>query len=321
VSSRAITERVGPLSYLSTAFSIYLLLLLLSGAAALWVPQFTAPANLANVVNQSAALAVLAIGQTFVIACGMIDLSVGQLLGLVAVLACDLMAGRSAWVAPAVMVALAVGLCVGLLNGVLNNRLRIHPLILTFGMLSVLQGTIFLYTDRSTGLAAPQILWLAGGTVGGVPVSILVIAATGFAAHWLLQRTRFGIHLRAVGSSEDAARRAGIDVSRIKLLVFLLSGASAALAGLIVAGRLGTGYPNAGTGFELDAIVAVVLGGTSLAGGRGTIPGTLAAVLVLGISSNVLNLMEVSAFVQMVVKGLIVVAAVLVNQPRERALA
>jgi ribose/xylose/arabinose/galactoside ABC-type transport system permease subunit len=185
----------------------------------------------------------------------------------------------------------------------------------------VLQGAIFLYTDRSTGLAAPEILWLAGGTLAGMPVSILVVAAAGIAGHWLLQQTRFGVHLRAVGSSEEAARRAGIDASRVKLLVFLLSGASAALAGLIVAGRLGTGYPNAGTGFELDAIVAVVLGGTSLAGGRGTIPGTLAAVLVLGIASNVLNLMEVSAFVQMAVKGLIVVAAVLVNQPRERALA
>ena len=315
---RAVNLRARPPAPLSGPFAIFALLLGVGAAAALWVPQFATPANLANVANQSAVLAVLAVGQTFVIACGMIDLSVGQLLGLVAVLACDLMAGRSAWVAPAVGVAFAVGLGVGLLNGVLNNRLRVHPLILTFGMLSVLQGVIFLYTDRSTGLTAPEILWLANGALAGIPVSVFVIAAAGIAGHWLLQRTRFGLHLRAVGSSEEGARRAGIDPGRIKLLAFVLSGVSAAIAGLIIAGRLGTGYPNAGNGFELDAIVAVVLGGTSLAGGRGSIPGTVAAVLVLGIASNVLNLAEISAFIQMVVKGLIVVAAVLVNRPREK---
>ena len=151
-----------------------------------------------------------------------------------------------------------------------------------------------------------------------MPVSAVVIVGVGGAGTVLLSRTRFGTHLRVVGSSEDSARRLGIAVDRVKLLAFMISGLAAGLAGIIVAGRLGTGYPNAGVGFELDAIVAVVLGGTSLAGGRGTVAGTIAAVFVLGVTSNMLNLLEISSFVQMVVKGGIVIFAVLVSQPRGR---
>jgi ribose/xylose/arabinose/galactoside ABC-type transport system permease subunit len=226
------------------------------------------------------------------------------------------MQGRPDYALPAVGVALALGCGAGLANGLLGRALRVHPLILTFGMLSILQGAIFVYTDRSIGLASPQLLWLANGTVLGVPVAALLLGLLAVLGHVALTRTRFGLYVRAVGAHAENARRAGIDPGRIKLMAFVLSGMSAGLAGVVLAGRLGTGYPNAGTGFELDAIVAVVLGGTTLAGGRGTVAGTVAAVLVLGLASNILNLLEISAFVQMVVKGAIVILAVLVNQPR-----
>src|SRR5437660_1521688 len=199
-------------------------------AAAGLIPEFRSLGNLANVATQSAALAVLAVGQTFVILCGLIDLSVGQLTGLIVVLVCDLAAG----------------------------------------------------------------------------------------AHVTLTRTRFGMHVRAVGGGRDNARRAGIDTDRVAATVFVISGVSAAIGGLLVAGRLGVGYPHAGAGFELDAIVAVVLGGTSLAGGRGSVAGTVAAVLLLGLTNNVLNLLQISSFIQMLVKGLIVIGAILVNQPGGR---
>jgi ribose/xylose/arabinose/galactoside ABC-type transport system permease subunit len=306
-------------SDLGARYGIYLLLAALAAFAAVVTPEFLTAGNLANVVSQSAALAILALGQTFVIAAGLIDLSVGQLLGLVAVLACDFMSGQQPLAAPAILLGLVLGGAVGLLNGLLNNLLRIHPLILTFGMLSVLQGAIFTYTDKSVGEAAPAILWISNGTVAGVPFALLLVALAALAAHYLLKHTRFGLHLRALGASEENARRAGVRVRRMALAVYLISGLSAGAAGLLVAGRLGTGYPNAGTGFELDAIVAVVLGGTSFAGGRGTMAGTLAAVLVLGLVSNLLNLLEISAFVQMTIKGAIVVAAILVNQPRRAA--
>jgi len=309
IAARARAEPLGRVG-------IYGLLLVLIVFAAVYVEEFRTATNLANVLKQTAALGILALGQSFVIIGGMLDLSVGQLLGLVVVLTSDLMQGQSAMTLPAVGLALGLGAGVGLVNGWLNNRLRVHSLILTFGMLSVLQGVIFVYTDRSVGLVSPEFRWIADGTIAGLPFAALLLAGLGLGAAFLLHRTRFGHHLFAVGGNQDNARRAGIDTARIKLLAFVLSGLSAGVAGILIAGRLGTGYPNAGTGYELDAIVAVVLGGTTLAGGRGTIAGTIAAVFVLGIASNLLNLLEVSSFVQMLIKGLIVILAILVNQPR-----
>jgi ribose/xylose/arabinose/galactoside ABC-type transport system permease subunit len=297
---------------------IFILLLILAVVGAVAAPEFRTPENVANVLKQSAALGILAVGQNFVIVGGLIDLSVGQLAGLIVVLTADLMQGRPELTLPAILLALALGAGAGAINGWLNNRLRIHPLILTFGMLSILQGMIFVYTDRSVGLVSPAFRRIADGNIVGVPFAALLLAVISLGAAFLLHRTRFGHHLIAIGGSEENARRAGIDSGRIKLIAFMLSGLSAGVAGILLAGRLGTGYPNAGAGYELDAIVAVVLGGTALAGGRGTIAGTIAAVLVLGVTSNLLNLLEVSAFVQMLIKGLIVILAILVNQPERR---
>jgi ribose/xylose/arabinose/galactoside ABC-type transport system permease subunit len=299
-------------------YGIFALLLLLLAVGAVSSPEFRTPANVANVLNQSAALGILAVGQSFVIVGGMIDLSMGQLAGLVVVLTADLMQGRPELTLPAILLALTLGAGVGAINGGLNNRLRIHPLILTFGMLSILQGVIFVYTDRSVGLVSPAFRRIADGNLLGVPFAAILLAVLSLGAAFLLHRTRFGHHLIAIGGSEENARRAGIEAARVKLVAFTLSGLSAGIAGILLAGRLGTGYPNAGAGYELDAIVAVVLGGTALSGGRGTIAGTIVAVLVLGITSNLLNLLEVSAFVQMLIKGLIVILAILVNQPSRR---
>ena len=290
-----------------------LLLLLLAGAAAA-IPAFRSVDNLANVLTQAAALGLVAIGQTFVIVGGLIDLSVGQLLGLAVVLTCAWMDGRPDRTLSALLLAVALGAGVGTINGWLLNRLRIHPLILTFGTLSILQGVIFATTDRSVGAASPAVVWLANGRLGGVPVALIVLIVAAALAQRVLTRTRFGQHLRAVGGHSESARRAGVDVGRVRHLAFILSGLGAGLGAVVVAGRIGSGYPNAGQGFELDAIVAVVLGGTSLAGGRGSIAGTVSAVLLLALVSNVLNLLEVSSFVQTFAKGLIVVGAVLAAQ-------
>jgi ribose/xylose/arabinose/galactoside ABC-type transport system permease subunit len=218
------------------------------------------------------------------------------------------------------MLLLALGVAVGLMHGVLVNRLRIEPLILTFGSLSILQGAIFAFTDRSVGRAPEVLAWLANGRVAGIPAAGLALVFLALLAHGLLRHSRFGLRLLAVGSDAASARRAGVNVERVRLGAFALAALGAVLGGLIVAGRLGTGFPNAGQGFELDAIVAVVLGGASLAGGRGSIGGTVAAVLLLGIISNTLNLLEVSAFVQTFAKGLIVVAAISATAWRSGAL-
>ncbi len=304
-----------------TERGIYWVLVLALGAAGL-IPDFRTLDNLANVATQSAALAVLSLGQTFVILCGLIDLSVGQLAGLIVVVVCDVAAGRSAMTAPAILLALGTGAGSGALTGLLATRLRIHPLILTLGMMSALQGVIFTYTDRSVGRVPAPIGWLADGRLLGLPVAPLLVLVLAAGAHLTLTRTPFGLHVHAVGGGRENARRAGIDVDRVAGSVFVISGVSAALAGLLLAGRLGVGYPHAGAGLELDAIVAVVLGGTSLAGGRGGIAGTLAAVLLLGLANNALNLLQISSFIQMLLKGLIVIGAILVSESRRpRALA
>lgn len=299
--------------------AVFALLLAVFAASAAFVPGFAAAGNLGNVVIQSAALGLVAIGQTFVIIGGLIDLSVGQLLGLTVVLTCALADGSSSLLLPVVAAMLVMGGAVGLVHGWLVNRWRVEPLILTFGTLSILQGTIFAYTDRSIGRAPPALGWIANERLLGLPVAGLALLVAAVFAHLLLTRTRFGLRLFATGGDPESARRAGVDVARVRLLAFVLSATGAILGGLLIAGRLGTGYPNAGSGFELDAIVAVVLGGAPLAGGRGSIFGTVAAALLLGVISNVLNLVEVSSFVQTLVKGLIVVAAILSMRLRPAA--
>jgi len=293
---------------------IYALLVAAVVLAALFVPGFATPTNVGNVVTQSAALGLVAIGQTFVIAAGMIDLSVGQLLGLSVVLTCALSEGRGELLVPVALAMVALGAVVGSVHSWLVNWLRIEPLILTFGSLSILQGVIFTMTDRSVGRAPEALRWIANERVLGFPVAGVLLVVFGVVAHALLRNTRFGLRMLATGDDGESARRAGVDVARVRWGAFVLSAIGATAGGLLVAGRLGTGYPNAGQGFELDAIVAAVLGGTSLAGGRASIVGTIGAVLLLGVIANVLNLLEVSAFVQTLAKGLIVVGAILLTR-------
>lgn len=295
---------------------IFLLLAATVVISAMTIPAFRDPANLANVIRQAGVLGILAIGQTFVIVAGMIDLSIGMIAGLVVVLSSVLLYGEAALTLPVVALMILVGGGIGLLNGVLLNTLRLHPLILTFGMLSVLQGAIFSFTDKSVGRTSEPLSILANGDIFGIPWSAILLMGLAIGAHVLFARTQFGYHLVAAGGNPESARRAGINVERIRLAVFVISGATAGLAGVLLAGRLGTGYPLAGSGLELDAIVAVVLGGTLLSGGRGSVWRSLAGVLMLAVISNVLNLLGVSAFVQQFIKGVIVIVAILLNQPR-----
>lgn len=291
-----------------------LIALLLVGMAG--VPQFRTVANLVNVLDQSAALAILALGQAFVIAGGLIDLSVGQLVGLITVVVCMMFEAFPQFGLLAAGGCLALAALVGLINGELINRLRMPPLILTFGMLSVLQGCIFMLTDRSVGQAPPVVAFLSGGRILGIPVSFLLVAVVGIIAFHVLQRSVFGWHLLAMGNSAESSRKAGLDIRAITRTAYVVSGLFAGIAGLLIAGRLGTGFPNAGNGLELDAIVAVVLGGTPLKGGRVSVVGILGAVLFLGTLGNLLNLLQVPAFTQILVKGAIVIVAILADRPR-----
>lgn len=305
---RAIVSAEGTRFVHKCAVWVALVLLTLFGLIA--VPNFATPGNLDNIVRQAAVLAIVSVGQTFVVVAGGLDLSVGMLMGLVTVLAIGTIGGDPTLIPLVVVMAVAVGLLVGTLTGLGIVVTRVHPLIFTFGMLSILQGLIFIYTDRTIGGAPSQFREIAYGSVVGIPtplILLLVVVGIGTA---VLHSTPFGRYVYAVGSDEMNARRAGVAINRVKVATYAISGVTAAIAGLLLAARLGSGYTLAGSGFELSAIVAVVLGGTALSGGRGGVLGTLAGVLLLTMIGNVLNLLSISSFVQLIVKGVIVVTAV-----------
>lgn len=284
------------------------------------VPFFATLDNATAVARLTAALGIVAVGQTFVVLTAGIDLSVGMLMGLVVVLANGIMDGNPALIPAIVTLGIALGLGVGLVNGLLIVATRVQPLIVTLGMLSILQGAIFVYTDRTVGTAPPEFRDLAYGSVGPIPNALILLVAVALAGAFILGWTPFGRYVYAVGGDEGNARRAGIPIGRVKVGAYVASGLAAGIAGILLAARLGSGFPLAGQGFELNAVVAVVLGGTSLAGGRGGIAGTIGAVFLLALVGNLLNLLGISPFVQQVVNGLVIVLAVaLYTAGRRRA--
>jgi ribose/xylose/arabinose/galactoside ABC-type transport system permease subunit len=274
-------------------------------------PAFFTPDNFANVLRQNAFPAIIAAGMTFAILTGGIDLSVGSVVGLAGVLCADaLVHGWGLWAS--ITVGLAVGLIVGLLNGLVVTTIRVPPFIVTLAMMLVVRGAAFKYTNARTisGLPASFAPFSQG-------LSMALVMAVVFAASWLLlMRTPFGRHVYATGGNRDAAWLSGIRVNRVLVKVYVLCGLSAGLAGVLVASRLNAGYPRAGELYELDAVAAVVVGGTSLFGGRGSIWGTLAGAFFIGILNNGLNLFNVSPYDQMIAKGVVLLAAAALDRWR-----
>jgi ribose/xylose/arabinose/galactoside ABC-type transport system permease subunit len=256
------------------------------------------------VLRQNAFTAILAAGMSFAILTGGIDLSVGSVVALAGVLCADVLSGG--WgLAAGIGAGLLVGLVLGLVNGLVVTRVGIPPFIVTLAMMLFARGAAYKYTGARTISDLPPGFAALGQ--GWVPVAVMVGV---FALAWLLlMRTPFGRHVYATGGNPEAAWLAGIRVSRVLLAVYLLCGLCAGLAGVLVAARLNAGYPRAGEFYELDAVTAVVVGGTSLLGGRGSIWGTLAGAFFIGILNNGLNLHHVEPYDQLVVKGVVLLAA------------
>lgn len=276
-------------------------------------PFFLTSSNLLNVMEQTAINAVIAVGMTFVILSAGIDLSVGSIAALSGVVMANrLLAG---W--PLVM-ALAAGLLAGafcgLLSGLLITRGRLPPFIATLGMMSVARGAALLFTDgRPISGFDESLRFLSTGRLVGIPVPVLLTIALYAFAIVLLNRTRFGRYVYAIGGNEEATRLSGVDVGFHKTLVYVLSGVTAALGAVLLTARLNSAQPIAGMMYELDAIAAVVIGGTSLQGGLGTLGGTLIGALTMGVLRNGLNLLGISSFLQQIVIGLVIIAAVLMD--------
>ncbi|GAD88914.1 ribose ABC transporter permease protein [Vibrio halioticoli NBRC 102217] len=280
-------------------------------------PNFFTVDNILNILRQTSVNAIIAVGMTLVILTAGIDLSVGSVLALCGAFAASLVA-MEVPVAFAVPTALLAGAALGGISGIIIAKGKVQAFIATLVTMTLLRGVTMVYTDGrpiSTGFTdtADAFSWFGTGYALGIPIPVWMMVIV-FASVWyLLNHTRFGRYVYALGGNESAAQLSGINVDRVKIGVYAICGLLAALAGIIVTSRLSSAQPTAGMGYELDAIAAVVLGGTSLMGGKGRIMGTLIGALIIGFLNNALNLLDVSSYFQMIAKATVILLAVMVD--------
>lgn len=280
-------------------------------------PNFFTVDNILNILRQTSVNAIMAVGMTLVILTAGIDLSVGSVLALCGAFAASMIALELP-VFVAVPVSLLAGACLGGLSGMIIAKGKVQAFIATLVTMTLLRGVTMVYTDGrpiSTGFTdvADSFAWFGTGYMFGIPVPVWLMVIVFGLAWYLLNHTRFGRYVYALGGNESATRLSGINVDRVKIGVYAICGLMAALAGVIVTSRLSSAQPTAGMGYELDAIAAVVLGGTSLMGGKGRIMGTLVGALIIGFLNNALNLLDVSSYYQMIAKAVVILLAVLVD--------
>jgi len=285
---------------------------------AIFNDRFLTIGNILNVLRQTSINSVIAAGMTFIILTGGIDLSVGSTLALTgAVMASLLSAGVPLIIS--VILAILLGAIIGFFSGIVIAKGKVQPFIATLAMMTIIRGATLIFTNGrpiSTGdfPGADQFYWLGSGEVFGIPAPVYITILVFSLAYYILKHTSLGRYVYALGGNEEATKLSGINVDLIKYKVYAISGALAAVAGLIVTARLSSAQPQAGGGYELDAIAAVVLGGTSLAGGKGGVIGTIIGALIIGILNNALNLMDVTSYYQLLAKGIVILIAVLIDR-------
>jgi len=290
-------------------------LVLLVIAASFLSPRFLSVPNLLNVLRQVSIVGILATGMTFVILTRGIDLSVGSILGIAVVLFAGSMDSRG--MAVAIPLGLGAAALAGLVNGVGIAYAGLPAFIMTLGMLSFVRGLAFIKTGGTpVPIISEDFYALGNGYLLGIPIPALILLATLIVSGFILGLTPFGRSVYAIGSNEEAARLSGVPVRLYKTIVYVISGLMSGLAGLVYASQLSIGTPIAGQGYELDAIAAVVVGGTSLFGGKGSVAGTFLGTLIIGVLANILNLTGVDPFVQQLFKGALIIVAVFIMSRR-----
>jgi len=287
----------------------YLILVIIVVVASVFSRTFTRPHNIFNVLRQAVALGLVSVGQTFIILTGGIDLSVGSTVSLISCLTAGLMEGRVELMVPVILFVLFIGVAIGFTNGLIISELKVPPLITTLGMMSIVQGVVLLYTHSPIGMVPWVFAFLSEGYIGPVPFAVIFFALLFALAWFILRRTTFGRYVYAVGGSEEIAYLAGIKTRLIINVTYIIGSVAAVLSGLFLASRCGSGDPLLGVGYDFDSITAVIIGGTSLAGGRGSLSGTLAGVFIMCVLNNIMNLLGVFCFWQWVVKGIILIVA------------
>ena len=303
-----VLKRMGPL------LGLALIVIVLS----VTTDNFLTVSNIFNVLRQISINALIAFGMTFVILTGGIDLSVGSILALSSAITAGLMtSGMDTTLA--VLIGLLAGAAMGAINGVIVAKGKVAPFIATLATMTIFRGLTLVYTEGRpiTGLNE-DFGMLGKGFFLEIPMPVIWMLISFAILYFLLRHTTFGRHVYALGSNEEATRLSGISTSRVKVMVYSISGLFAALSGIILTSRLNSAQPTAGTSYELDAIAAVVLGGTSLSGGNGWIVGTLIGAMIIGVLDNGLNLLNVSSFYQSVVKGAVILLAVLIDRSKAK---
>lgn len=306
-------------------YGIFLAFLLLVVVLSLSNEFFLTGGNISNVLLQTSINGVLAIGMTFVILTRGIDLSVGSVVALAGIVSASFsttsataaIAGAPYPVAIGLAVGILVGVACGAISGAIVSRFSVPAFVATLGMLSAARGLTLIYGGgRPVPALTPAFRWIGTGDVFGIPAPVIILAVVFAASWWILSRTRFGRYIYAVGGNPHAAKTSGIDIGRIRFIVYVISGGLAGLAGMLLSARTGSALPQAGIAYELDAIAAVVIGGTSLSGGVGRVTGTLIGALIIGVMNNGLDLMGIQSYYQQVLKGALIVGAVMLDQKR-----
>lgn len=296
-------------------YGIYFAFIVLAGVLAVTSPPFRSLSNVENILQQISVNGIMAIGMTLVIITAGIDLSVGSVLALSAVVATSFAHPGEHSLVVSVALGILVGLACGTVNGVLIAKKRLAPFIVTLGMMTVARGLALVYTSgRPVINLSDSYNEIGGGSIGPVPFPALIFFGVVLLGAFVLHFTRFGRYVFAVGGNELAAKVSGVNTDRVLIGVYALAGALAGVAGIILSSRIMSGPPATGQGSELDAIAAVVIGGTSLSGGIGSIANTIVGVLIIGVMNNGLDLLNVPSYWQQVVKGLIIVLAVLLDR-------
>ncbi|MCR8940094.1 ABC transporter permease subunit [Brevibacillus laterosporus] len=292
---------------------LFLLVIILSIVSS----DFLTVSNIFNVLRQVSINALIAFGMTFVILTGGIDLSVGSTLALSSALSAGMMAsGGDPFLA--IVVGLLAGLVMGAFNGILVAKGNVAPFIATLATMTVFRGLTLVYTEGKPITGLPDSFGMVGKSFFlQIPMPVIWMLLSFVALYFILKHTTFGRHVYALGSNEEATRLSGVSTTKVKIWVYSISGLFASLAGIILTSRLNSAQPTAGTSYELDAIAAVVLGGTSLSGGKGWIVGTLIGAMIIGVLNNGLNLLNVSSFYQLVAKGAVILIAVLLDRSKK----
>lgn len=292
-------------------FGILIVLLLLMVFFSVTTSAFLSLTNLFNVARQVSMLGIAAVGMTCVLLTGGIDLSVGSLLSIVSVAGAWAMVKGGCSQVVAVLICLALATLFGLINGLIVTKVNIPPLIATLGTMTIIRGISFIITGGLPIHGFPESFTIIGqGYIGVIPIPVIIMAIVFIAGAFILNRSFFGRYFYAIGGNEEATRLSGVNVRGIKLLVYSLSGLTAGIAGVILLSRVNSGQPVAGSGFEMDVVTAIVLGGVSISGGEGKLSGVLTGVLIMGVLSNGLIIMNIGDYYQNVIKGLVLLIAV-----------